>query len=118
MTQTPVPPRVGPATNRAASPARQRLLALFQSIRFGRVHRLVVRGGEPVLDAGTAWTRTVKVLGENGPHPASVVAEYALKREAVEFFRMLDGLGDGAIGNVEVRHGLPFSFELDETFAV
>jgi len=99
------------------SPARRRLVELFQRVRYGRIARLPVRGGEPVLDRGLRWTRTVKVLGENDPHPASLVEEFALRREVVAFFRLLREVGDGELADVEVRNGLPFLFEVEGSLA-
>jgi hypothetical protein len=58
------------------------------------------------------WTQTVKVLGENGPHPCSRAEDFALRREVVEFFRQLAVLGDGEITGLEVRDGLPFTYKI------
>lgn len=85
------------------------LLALFQRIRYGRVERLLVRDGEPVL-AGVRWKRTVKVGGDNSPHPCAEADDFALRHEVAEFFRLLQELGDAELTDVEVRNGLPFTF--------
>jgi hypothetical protein len=102
----------GEATRRSLTPAQQDLLGLFQTIRYGRIHRLRVRSGQPDLDAGAPWTRTVKVLGENAPHPCNQAKDFTLRREVVQFFRLLHTLGDGEITDLQIRDGLPFSYEV------
>jgi hypothetical protein len=90
----------------------------MQRIRYGRIHRLPVRTGEPIMRPELSWTRTVKVLGENGPHPCIDAADYFLRHEVREFLQLLRDLGDGEIVNFEIRNGLPFSFEIEETLSV
>lgn len=108
----------GPGTTKLSlSDGQQKLVALLQSIRYGRVHHLTVRAGQPFLSGDLGWTRIVKVLGDNGPHPSIRQHEFCLRREVIEFFRLLTAVGDGEISNLEVRNGLPFSFEVDETFS-
>ena len=102
----------GEVTRLSLTDAQQDLLGLFQTIRFGRIHRLHVRGGQPDLAAGAPWTRTVKVLGENAPHPCTQAKDFTLRREVVEFFRLLQDVGDGQVADIQVRNGLPFSFEV------
>src|SRR5262245_6897147 len=103
MSRSSQPPR-GPfvrpgacPTNQSLSPEQQRLLALLQRIRFGRIHRLVVRDGQPVV-SHLRWKRTVKVpAGENRPHPAAHCSEFSLKQEVREFFAQLADLKNGEI---------------------
>src|SRR5262249_30542023 len=104
---------VGQTTKYLLSESQRQLLGLFQEIRFGRLHSLRVRNGEPDWSHAVRWTRTLKVLGENCPHPARTAADFVLKHEMVEFFRILASLGDAEIRNVEIRNGLALSFELD-----
>jgi hypothetical protein len=97
-------------------PEQQRLVRLFQKIRYGRIHRLRVRAGRPDLAAGVPWTRTVKVHGENAAHPCSQAPDFALRKEVVEFFRLLQELGDGEVTDVQIRDGFPFSYEVSGTY--
>jgi hypothetical protein len=103
-------------TLRSLPPEQQYLVRLFQHIRYGRIHRLLVRGGRPELSAGVTWTRTVKVHGDNAPHPGSQADDFALRREVVEFFRMLEVLCDAEVTDIQIRDGFPFTFELSESF--
>src|SRR5262245_15575794 len=91
------------ATARGLSAPRRALVALMQRIRFGRIHRLAVRGGEPVLDESVRWTRTVKPCGANGPHPSMRLADFALSKEVACFFDELGRLGDAELLEVQVR---------------
>jgi len=93
---------------------QKQFLVVLQRLRYGRVARLRVSNGQPVLEGGVPCTRTVKVLGANGPHPASWSPDFLLRREITEFFRLLAELGEGEVLNLEVRNGLPFAFELNE----
>jgi hypothetical protein len=91
----------------------RRLAALFQRIRYGTILRLRVRNGKPDWDGGVRWKRTIKVTGDNDPHPCELSSDYPLRREVVEFFRLLHCIGDGEILNVEIRNGLPFTFQIE-----
>lgn len=94
-------------------PAQRQLLAVFQRTRFGTIPRLPIAAGLPVL-RGVRVKRTVRIGGANEPHPASRAANSVLCREFVEFFQLLDRLGDGEILDLTIRNGLPVSFELQE----
>jgi hypothetical protein len=85
------------------------LLSLMQEIRYGRIERLLVRDGEPVL-TGIRWRRTVKLGGDNAPHHCADAEDFALRREVIDFFRALRELDDDELTDVEVRNGLPFTF--------
>jgi len=97
----------------ALSPRRRAIIELMQRINFGRIEGLGVRGGEPVFDPPPRVVRTVKMGGDNGPRPQARSADFHLKREVVEFFEHLGRLGNGVVGCIEVRYGLPFSMEIE-----
>lgn len=101
-------------TARSLSEDQRQLMRVFQRVRYGVIHRLRVRAGQPVV-RGLRWTRKVKVLGANEPHPYLGVEDYPLRQEHVAFFQLLAVLGEGEIRNLDVRDGLPFDYELDES---
>ncbi len=101
-------------TKNSLSADQQYFVELLQRIRYGRIPRLQVRRGRPVMHPDLLWRRNVKVLGENAPHPSLQSADFPLRREVVEFFRLLAVLGDGEVVDLEVRNGLPFCFDLIE----
>jgi hypothetical protein len=104
-------------TKAALSAPRRRLLELMQSVNFGRVEGLLVRGGEPVFEPAPRVVREIKMGGENGPRPERNAGNFLLKDQAVELFRHLDHLRDGEIEVLEVKHGLPFRLLVTEAAA-
>ena len=80
----------------------------MQSLNFGRIDGLVVRGGQPVLDPLPEIIREVKFCSETGPRPELAIDDFLLKAQVVEFFDQLHVLGDGIIESLEIKHGLPF----------
>jgi hypothetical protein len=86
----------------------------MQNILFGCILQLPVQNGQPVLTPDVRWTRMLKVLGENRPHLTRPSTDYVLKQEVRAFLAFLLDLGNGEVKNVDVRHGLPFSFEIEE----
>jgi hypothetical protein len=101
-------------TKHSLSIEQQHFVELLQRIRYGSIPHLQIRGGQPVMNSNLLWRRNVKVLGENTPHPSLCSPDYRLRREVVEFFRLLAALGDGEVVDLQVRNGLPFSFDVLE----
>ncbi|MFO0804405.1 MAG: hypothetical protein U0791_14940 [Gemmataceae bacterium] len=99
-------------TKLSLSPARGRLLALFQKWNFARVENLVIRRCEPVLDPFPRVIREYKFAAENGPRPEARLTDFALKPQLVDLFRLMDEICDGTIPLLTLKHGLPFSAEL------
>lgn len=104
-------------TKQSLSPARRRLLQLMQRTHFGRIRGLKVKGGEPDFSRPIELTRTVKMAGQNGAHPAVGLKDFVLKQEVRELFAHFDRIGDGVVEKIEIKHGLPFSLEVSETVA-
>jgi hypothetical protein len=100
-----------PVTRNDLSPQEQELLRLLQFVRYGRIHQVPVRDGQPCLDH-VQWTEKVKVLGENDPHPAIHAPNFALQQDLIELFRQFRCMGHGVVNNLEIRNGIPFSYEL------
>lgn len=82
---------------------------------FGRFLNLVVRNGEPVIDPPPTIITTWKFgAQDNGPRPEARLANYALKGQFLELFRVFDSLRNGVIDVLEFQHGTPFRMELTE----
>jgi len=96
------------------SPARKRLVELMQHMHFGRVERLVVRGGEPVFDPGPRVIRKLKMGGRNEPRSEAAAEDFVLRREVIELLEQVQGIGNGCIDRIEIAHGLPFVLEIEE----
>lgn len=99
------------------SPARRRLLELMQSINFGRIEFMEVRGGEPVFDPQPHVVREIKLGADSGPRPEVVLADFCLKAQVVDLWNRLDQLGTGTVELLEVKHGLPFQIVIPEVTA-
>ena len=97
----------------ALSEPRKRLVELMQHINFGRVERLVVANGQPVLEPPPRIIREIKFGGENGPRPEAGIEDFALKAQVVELFHTFDDLRDGVIEVLEIKHGLPFRMAVE-----
>jgi hypothetical protein len=94
-------------------PGRQ-LVELMQSINFGRIENLPVRGGLPILNPSPRVIREIKFGGENGPRPERSASDFALKAQVADFFDQLVRIGHGTIEVLEIKHGLPFRMMIAE----
>lgn len=92
--------------------ARQRLVELMQEINFGRLENLVVRNGQPVLDAAVRVVRELKFASENSARPEVQIDDFALKARLVDLFEQFDRLGDFTALSLTIKHGLPFHMEV------
>ncbi|MEZ6138295.1 MAG: hypothetical protein R3C53_25715 [Pirellulaceae bacterium] len=90
------------------------LLELMQRINFGRIEGLQVVNGEPVLSSIKSARSVHKLKGENGPRPELGIADFSLKQEVCELFRLIERVGNGELDLIEIKHGLPFIVELNE----
>jgi hypothetical protein len=90
------------------------LLELMQRINFGRIEGLQVVNGEPVFSSIKSARSIHKLKGENGPRPELEIADFSLKQEVCELFRLIDRVGNGELDLIEIKHGLPFIVELNE----
>lgn len=100
-------------TKSSLSEPQRRLVELMQSINFGRIENLHVRAGEPAFTPAPRVVRKVKIGSENGPRPEAACNDFWLKHQTIELFDAIAGVGDGQILTIEVKHGLPFSLEIE-----
>jgi len=99
------------------SACRAILLKIMQNVNFGRIERLVIRNGEPVLDPSPRILREIKFCSENGPRPELRIDDFILKAHVVELFDCFDHLLDGRIDLIEIKHGLPFRMIVEDKAA-
>jgi len=104
-------------TKSSLSGPKKHLVELMQRLNFGRIEELIVRGGEPVLDPPPRFVREVKFCAENGPRPEAAKEDFALKAQVRELLDHMEAMGNGVIGHIEVKHGLPFRMILEESIA-
>jgi hypothetical protein len=101
-----------PVTTQDMLPSEETFLAAMQQLGFGRFEDLQIRGGELVLDPWPTVIRDVKfATPPNTGKPAEPTSE--LRPQVAEFFTYVRDVDAGEIRELEVRHGLPFSMEIE-----
>lgn len=101
-----------PAATRDLSPCERSFVTLLQQLGFGHLESIRIRGGAVVFDP---WPTVVKVLkfGADENQPPSPFAGFELKKSVADLLEYIRGVDDGEIRCLEVRHGLPFSMEVE-----
>ena len=99
------------------SDKNKQLIKLMQTINFGRIEGLTVRGGTPVLTPPPRVIREIKFGGDNGPRPEATKKDFMLKMEVRDLFAQLEAMGDGVVASIEIKHGLPFRMTVVEVSA-
>jgi hypothetical protein len=102
-----------PAQIAELSDGRRRLLRLMRELHFGSIEELEIRGGEPIFDPAPRVVREIKFGGENDPRPEAAATDLAAKTQVTELLDSLTAIGDGTIGRLEVKHGIPFRMRLE-----
>jgi hypothetical protein len=93
-------------------PTEAAFLAAMQRLGFGRFEYLQIRSGELVLDPWPVMVRDVKfAAGQPTGKPAEPNSD--LRPQVAEFFAYVREVESGEIRELEVRHGLPFSMEIE-----
>ena len=101
-----------PVTLQDLLPTEAAFLAAMQRLGFGRFEYLQIRGGELVLDPWPVMVRDVKfAAGQPTGKPAESNSD--LRPQVAEFFAYVREAESGEIRELEVRHGLPFSMEIE-----
>jgi hypothetical protein len=85
----------------------------MQRLCFGRFESLGIERGELVLDPWPTMVRSVKFAGEESAVRRMSRDEFTLKRQVIELFEYVRAVEAGEIRCLEVRHGLPFSMEVE-----
>ena len=101
----------------ALGPEGRLLIEMMQSVNFGRIEQLRVRGGELIMSPPPRVVRDVKIGGENGRRPEAHLSDFALKKEVVELLGQIACLNDATIHSIEIKHGLPFKMTVEEVTA-
>ena len=89
------------------SPPRQHLVRLFQSINYGYLQDLEVRGREPILSGrGPIVFVDVRLDSEEQPRDELALADFALGAEICRLMSLLDQIESGRISKIDVRAGI------------
>jgi hypothetical protein len=84
----------------------------MQQVRFGRFEFLRILQGELVLSPWPASVRDVKFCAKDD-RPETPDGEFLLKPQVTELFEYVRDVDAGEIRELLVRHGLPFSMEVE-----
>ncbi len=101
-------------TKSSLSEPRQHLVELVHEVHFGRIEKLVVRGGQPVLSPPPRVIREIRFKGESSLRPEVLSKDFVLKDQFIRLLRHLEELQDGVIDVLEIQHGLPFRVAVED----
>lgn len=102
-----------PRTKSSLTPPQQQLVELMQQVNFGRIEQLQVRNGVPLFSPPPRVIRTLKLGADNAPRPEYEFDDFRLKRQTAELLTVIQQMGNGEVLVIDVRHGLPFSLEIE-----
>ena len=89
------------------STPRQVLVRLCQTIDYGEIQELQVRGGEPFFHPHPIVVQDIKLDQDAGGRPESGLDDFTLSEEVIRLLRQLDELGSGCIDRIVVAAGIP-----------
>jgi hypothetical protein len=95
------------------SESELQLVRLIENLGVGRIERLPFRAGRPVLEPLPRIVAMVKMAGERGTPDLEARTGSCLKQSLFELFALMRRAVEGELLVVEVRHGLPFSVEIE-----
>ncbi len=90
----------------------QELIRQMQSLNFGRIEGLEICDGDPVPDGSHRCISEYKFTGDNNHRPELYFDDFSLPQELTEFISNLTELCCARIDRITVKHGLPFSMEV------
>lgn len=102
-----------PISKSVLSEPQSRLVELLQRINFGRVERLLVKGGVPLFEPAPRVIQKLKMGGDNTPRPETELQDFFLKRPIFEMLQAISDLGEGVVLSIDIKHGLPFAIEVE-----
>jgi len=94
------------------SSSERAFVSLLQQLGFGHLESLQIRCGAIVLDPSPTVVQVLKFGAAECQQPSRPV-DFELKKSVVDLFEYIRGVDAGEIRRLEVRHGLPFSMEIE-----
>ena len=102
-----------PTLTRDLLPSERRFVDAMSDVGFGRFEFLRIEHGELVLDPWPTTVRGVKFGSSSAATHKPLADEFELKSQVAEFFEYVREVDSGEIRTLEIRHGLPFSMEVE-----
>jgi hypothetical protein len=100
-----------PASITGLLASERSFVSAMQRLRFGRFELVQIRNGELVHDPCPTVVQTIKFGA--GDASRALPEEFELKHQVIELFDYVREVRAGVIRCLEVRHGLPFSMEIE-----
>ena len=94
-------------------PSERDFVGAMQQLGFGRFEFLRIDKGELVLEPWPTTVRGVKFGSEDAATSRTAPDEFQLKRQVIELFAYVREVDAGEIRTLQIRHGLPFSMEVE-----
>ena len=101
-----------PVTTKDLLPSERSLLEMIHTLGFGQIEFLRIRAGEPALDPKPTIVQSLK-FGVDHDCNVPIGSDFDLKREAADLIEYTRDVDEGEIRTLVVRHGLPFSMEIE-----
>ncbi len=96
----------------------QKLLALMQTVDYGRLEKLSIRNGHAVVTSASRKVRSRKIGTVPTPHRSSRKdGDFLLTEKHLEFLSVIREITDGFINVIQIQAGLPVSLETEENIA-
>ena len=102
-----------PASTEELLGSERKFISAMHQLGFGRFERLLIRRGELVLNPWPTMVREWKFAANPSSTPEPRTNDFELKRQLREFIQFVRSIESGEIRQLDIRHGLPFSMELD-----
>ena len=102
-----------PKSTRDLSASERRFAEAMHHVGFGRCEFLRIERSELVLDPWPTTVRGVKFGSADTVTHQPPPVDFELKAQVAEFFEYVRSVDSGEIRCLEVRHGLPFSMEIE-----
>jgi hypothetical protein len=94
-------------------PSETAFVTAMQQLGFGRFEFLRIEKCELVLDPWPTTVQNVKFASGDPGMLGTALDGFQLKRQVIELFEYVRGVDAGEIRTLEIRHGLPFSMEIE-----
>ena len=107
-----IPMAKRPSSTQDLSPSERSLVRALQQLGFGHLESVKIRNGAVVLEPSPSVVRTVK-FGATETEQQSRFCDFELGKSMAELFEYIRGVDQGEIRRLEVRHGSPFSMEVE-----
>jgi hypothetical protein len=101
-----------PVTTQDLLASEAAFLAAMQQLGFGRFEYLQIRSGELMLNPWPVTVRDIKFAAAQNTGKSSD-PKSELRPQVAELFAYVRDVDAGEIRELEVRHGLPFSMEIE-----